>query len=201
VRPLPGEHPVPPEQEASKPVPELQPVDRFTAVYREHHRQVYAYVVARAGRGLADEIVADTFVVVWRRFADVPQRTPLPWLLAVARNVVRERLRAEVRRQNFVTALRSAADENEFLVEDIADGVVDRAAVLAALATLSDADRDVLTLVAWHGLTPRQAAQVLDCSTVAYFVRLHRARRRFHDALSTSQPPRIARTRTKEPTR
>lgn len=182
-------------------MPELQPVDRFTAVYREHHRQVYAYVVARAGRGLADEIVADTFVVVWRRFADVPHRTPLPWLLAVARNVVRERLRAEVRRQNFVTALRSAADESEFLDEDIADGVVNRAAVLAVLATLSDTDRDVLTLVAWHGLTPSQAARVLGCSTAAYFVRLHRARRRFHDALSTSQPPRPTRTRTKEPTR
>jgi RNA polymerase sigma-70 factor (ECF subfamily) len=78
--------------------------------------------------------------------------------------------------------------------------VVDRAAVLAALAGLSDADRDVLTLVAWHGLTPRQAAQVLGCSAAAYFVRLHRARRRIHHALSTSQPPRIARTRTKEPT-
>lgn len=181
-------------------MPRPEQIEQFNTVYREHYRQVYAYAVARAGRQLADEVVADTFLVAWRRFAVLPKATPLPWLLAVARNVVRERLRAEVRRQNFVTALRSAADENAFLVEDIADGVVERAAVLAVLATLSDADRDVLTLVAWHGLTPRQAAQVLGCSAAAYFVRLHRARRRFHDALSTSHSSPTARTRMKEPT-
>src|SRR6266513_1834509 len=63
----------------------------FTAVYEAHHRQVYAYAVARVGRALADEVVADTFLVAWRRYPSLPRGEPLPWLLAVARNMVRDR--------------------------------------------------------------------------------------------------------------
>jgi RNA polymerase sigma-70 factor (ECF subfamily) len=54
-------------------VPEPQPVEHVTAVYREHYRQVYAYAVARAGRQQADEVVADTFLVAWRRLSALPR--------------------------------------------------------------------------------------------------------------------------------
>ncbi len=69
-------------------------------------------------------------------------------------------------------------------VADVADGVAERAAVLAALARLSDEDRELLTLVAWQGLKPAEAARVVGCSTATYFVRLHRARKRLADALT-----------------
>jgi len=62
--------------------------------------------------------------------------------------------------------------------------------VLTALATLPEADRELLTLVAWHGLKPNEAAQVVGCSTAAYFVRLHRARRRLERAMA--DPPERA---------
>jgi len=70
---------------------------RFTAMYHEHHRRVFAYAVGRAGREHADDVVAETFLVAWRRLADVPAN-PLPWPLGVTRNVTHERYRAEVRR-------------------------------------------------------------------------------------------------------
>jgi RNA polymerase sigma-70 factor (ECF subfamily) len=177
-------------------MPDPQPVERFTAVYRAHHRQVYAYAVARAGRQQADEVVADTFLVAWRRLPALPRSAPLPWLLAVARNVVRERYRAEVRQQAVAAEMRAWITEAECAVADVADGVAERAVVLAALARLSDDDRELLTLVAWHGLAPGQAAQVVGCSTATYFVRLHRARRRLKDALADTtepQPPRPVR--------
>lgn len=56
----------------------------------------------------------------------------------------------------------------------IADDITERLAVLTALTVLSAADRELLTLVAWHGLAPAEAARVVGCSTAAYFVRLHR---------------------------
>ena len=34
---------------------------------------------------------------------------------------------------------------------------------MTALASLSNSDRELLMLVAWHGLSPRQAASVLGC--------------------------------------
>lgn len=164
-------------------MPEPPPVEHFTAVYRAHHRQVYAYAVARAGRQQAEEVVAETFLVAWRRLSVLPQAAPLPWLLAVARNVVRERYRAELRQQAIAAEMRAWITDAESAVGDVADGVAERAAVLAALSRLSDDDRELLTLVAWHGLAPGQAARVVGCSTATYFVRLHRARRRLSAAL------------------
>ncbi|WP_402375116.1 sigma factor-like helix-turn-helix DNA-binding protein [Isoptericola rhizosphaerae] len=45
-------------------------------------------------------------------------------------------------------------------------------------ARLSDADRATLALVAWDGLTGREAARVVGCTRAAFSVRLSRARRR-----------------------
>lgn len=163
---------------------EPDPGARFTAMYHAHHAQVYAYSVSRAGRRLADDVVADTFLVAWRRLDSVPPE-PLPWLLGVARNVLRERYRDEVRQASLAVELRAWADD---AAADVADGVTERQATLAALATLRDDDRELLTLIAWHGLSPRQAALVVGCSVATYFVRLHRARRRLREALSSPVP-------------
>src|ERR1019366_10031171 len=50
--------------------------------------------------------------------------------------------------------------------------------LLAALAQLGERDREALMLVAWDGLEHRDAARVMACSTGAFTVRVHRARRR-----------------------
>lgn len=61
---------------------------RFTAMYDQYRQRVWAYAVSRAGRGVADDAVSETFTVAWRRIKDVPD-DPLPWLLGVARNGLR----------------------------------------------------------------------------------------------------------------
>ena len=151
--------------------------ERFAALFGRHHRQVYAYAVSRAGRDLADDIVSDTFLVAWRRLDAVPD-DPLPWLLGVARKVVLERHR-DAARQLSLVAQASAPVEG-----DVAVAVAERAATLAALDALGTADRELLTLVGWHGLAAREAAQVVGCATATFLVRLHRARRRFEHALA-----------------
>jgi RNA polymerase sigma-70 factor (ECF subfamily) len=166
---------------------------RFTAIYDAHHAQVYAYAVSRVGRQLADDVVGDTFLVAWRKLAVVPA-SPLPWLLGVARNVVRERYRDEVRQASLAVELRAWVADAE---ADIADGVTERAAMLTALAALSEDDRELLTLMAWHGLSARDAARVVGCSTATFFVRLHRARKRLQEALSA--PTAQSRTAPSQP--
>jgi RNA polymerase sigma-70 factor (ECF subfamily) len=174
---------------------------RFTAIYEAHHAQVFAYAVSRAGRQLADDVVGDTFLVAWRKLvaepdwrprppqnplrpsaAEVPP-SPLPWLLGVARNVIRERYRDEVRQASLAVELRAWVVDAE---ADIADGVTERAAMLTALAALREDDRELLTLMAWHGLSTRDAARVVGCSTATFFVRLHRARKRLQEALTAA---------------
>jgi RNA polymerase sigma-70 factor (ECF subfamily) len=158
---------------------------QFTALYADHHRRVYAYAVARAGRSLADEVVAETFLVAWRRFAQMPAAAALPWLLGVARNVIRERYRDEERQRALAAEMLAWTADTP----DVADGVAERSAVLAALAGLSEKDREVLTLTAWDGLAPRDAARVVNCSAPAFLVRLHRARRRLARAVEAAGEP------------
>ena len=68
---------------------------------------------------------------------------------------------------------------------DVAESVAESAQVKAALALLSDSDRDVLLLAAWDGLTTAELASVLQVKPAAARVRLHRARIRFAEALHT----------------
>ena len=107
----------------------------------------------------------------------------LPWLLVVTRNLLRESHREALRRESMEAELLTWSSRAEQMVVDVAESVVERAVVLPALASLSDLDREVLTLVAWHGLSSHQASRVLGCSRPAFFVRLHRARRRLEDAI------------------
>jgi RNA polymerase sigma-70 factor, ECF subfamily len=166
-------------------------VEHFTSLYERTRPRVYAFAVSHAGRQLAEEIVSEVYLVAWRRLADIP-RPELPWLLTVARNVTASQFRASARQRSLATELQAWTSAGWPAAPDIADQVTERHAVLAALAALSGPDRDLLTLVAWHGLTPAAAAQVMGCSTAAYFVRLHRARRRLERALRGRLPVRPA---------
>ncbi|AWS43705.1 RNA polymerase sigma factor [Streptosporangium sp. 'caverna'] len=159
------------------------PRDRFTVLYSSCYSSVYAYAVSRAGRQLAEEVASETFCVAWRRIDDVPDEA-LPWLLGVARNVLRESYRAEARRQSLENELSTWGSVTELTARDVAESVTERTAVLRGLAALSDGDREVLTLVAWHGLRAVDAAKVVGCSTATFFVRLHRARRRLERAMA-----------------
>jgi RNA polymerase sigma-70 factor (ECF subfamily) len=147
---------------------------RFTAMYDRYSMRVWAYAASRAGSEAADEAVSETFMIAWRRFADMPS-AELPWLLGVARNVMRDAVRAEVRRASLTAELRRWTEEP---AADVAEGVIDRLAMLRALAELPDNDREVLTLMAWQGLSPREAARVLGCTAATVRVRLHRAHKR-----------------------
>ena len=56
-------------------------------------------------------------------------------------------------------------------------------ALLAALARLSEPDRELLLLIAWDGLSPAEAATVLAVKPATARVRLSRARRRLTQEL------------------
>ncbi|MEU8323537.1 RNA polymerase sigma factor [Nonomuraea sp. NPDC048881] len=149
-------------------------------LYDTYRPRVYAYAAGRAGRQLAEEVVSETFLVARRRLDDIPAHAELPWLFRVARNVLRDDFRQTVRRQALEAELRTWVEEAAL---DAGEQATERVAVLRAPASLSEADKELLTLTTWHGLSTAEAAEVLGCTKAVFFVRLHRARRRLRSAM------------------
>src|SRR5690606_17317218 len=91
-----------------------------------------------------------------------------PWLLATARRVSADALRA--RRKDL---LRHAdLDDLTIGVPDGTEGADRRHDLVAARTTLPPLDREARTLITWHDLTHAEAAVVMDCSTPAFGVRV-----------------------------
>lgn len=153
----------------------------FERVFRAHYGDVFAYARRRTSKEAALDVVSNTFLTAWRRLEDVPQDA-LPWLLAVARRELANQARSDRRR----TALRAKMRQLEKVYDEPGHDEVVDPGVLAALERLPDTEREAILLVAWEGLTPRQAATSLGCSGVAFRARLHRARRRLAKALAES---------------
>ena len=158
---------------------------RLEQLYADHAAAVFAYARRRVSRADADEAVSETFLVAWRRLDDVPDQSRA-WLLAVARNVLANQRRAEHRRSNL--SLRVAAQPGPTSDVSVETDMEER--VRRALADLSPAERDVITLLAWDELTPAEAAVVLGCSRAAVYLRLHRARRRLASLLAEPSTPK-----------
>lgn len=160
-----------------------QDAERHAALYRRHVRVVYNYAWRRVGDSAAD-VVSETFLVAWRRMPKMPDDEQLAWLLAVARRVVANTVRARARDVRLDRHLRAALAAGIGLVEpDHAASLCARDEVLGCLAKLSPRDQECLQLVAWEGLDIRDAARVVGCSATAFTVRLHRARRRLAQLL------------------
>ncbi len=155
---------------------------RFEALYREHAGAVRAYALRRSDPSTADDVVADVFLVLWRRLDEVPE-SPLPWLLGVARRVLANRRRGSARREALVARLGAEATPAPGPWEPLGDPEV-----ATALRALSERDRELLLLIAWEGLTHAEAAQALGLRQGAFTVALHRARRRFARLLSEPSP-------------
>lgn len=156
---------------------------RFERLWAEHHEAVWAYAARRVGADRAPDVVHETFLVAWRRLDDVPAAAA-PWLLGVARNVLLHERRGAARRARLDERLAGVLPPPPEPTG--ADGEL-----LAAARRLPQADRELLALLAWDGLTIAEAATVLGWRPVTARVRLHRARRRLESLLAddASAPP------------
>lgn len=158
------------------------PVRTFEALFAAYQSDVLAYVIRRTSMASAEDVLAETFLVAWRRADRVP-KDPLPWLLGVARRVLANQRRGELRRGALVSRMRGARsgpgaswEPPSMISPELA----------AALASLSEREREALLLTAWDGLDPGRAASAAGCTAPTFRVRLHRARKRVAAQLDTS---------------
>ncbi|WP_222871907.1 RNA polymerase sigma factor [Nonomuraea sp. PA05] len=169
----------------SEQVPEL-----FAELFDRHAAALRRYVARRLGDSLADDVVSDTFLTAFRRrrHYDAAHPDARPWLYGIAARLIQRHRRVEVRLYRALA--RTGVDE---IAEPYADRVDDRVAaeqagLAAALAALPAADREVLLLVAWAGMSYDDVARALDIPIGTVRSRLHRARARTRRALGGSDP-------------
>ncbi|MFC7592538.1 RNA polymerase sigma factor [Nonomuraea antimicrobica] len=103
-------------------------------------------------------------------------------MYGAARRVLANHRRGESRRSALAARLRGelAVRQETTLADPRTE------AIHAAFAALDPADREVLALASWEGLTGPQIATVLGCSSTAVRIRLHKARKRLARLLGTT---------------
>lgn len=165
----------------------------FGLLFDRHAAEIYRYCARRVGPDEADDLVAETFVVGYRRRNrfDGSSDSALPWLYGIATNMVRRHRGAEARRQRLLAQLAPEASS---------DGLADRAAervdagalvrvVAGELRRIPSRYRDVLLMHA-NGLDDAGIAAALGIPIGTVKSRLSRVRRRLREALVGRQTPR-----------
>jgi RNA polymerase sigma-70 factor (ECF subfamily) len=154
--------------------------ERFDALFKQHHADVYRYCARRLGRSDAEDAAAEVFAVAWRRLDAVPEDASRAWLLGVAYRTVGNQYRSRARWGRLVARL-AVAPAAGHADGDLADPR--EAAVLGALGALSRTDRELLMMVAWDDLSRREISGILGIKENAVDQRLLRARSRLRRRL------------------
>lgn len=159
------------------------PEGRFEEIYGSSYGPLLGYALRRCPDPEdAADVVAETFMVAWRRIEEVPRAGEAKlWLFGVARKVLANRRRGERRHEQRTAALRAELAASPLVTELPAEDFPQVGRVFRAL---SDDDRELLSLVAWELLDPGQIAKTLGISRNAARVRLYRARKRFARGLA-----------------
>lgn len=163
-----------------------EPRARFERAFTDNYAAIAAYLVRRcATREDAEDAATEVFAVAWRRVGDLPAAPEdRLWLFGVARRVLANHARGERRRARLWHRLRDRSAPVHAAPEVVPSPGGWAAA--RALRALGDADRELLTLLAWDGLEVAEIAAVLRVSAPVVSRRLYRARERFARALAAA---------------
>jgi RNA polymerase sigma-70 factor (ECF subfamily) len=165
-------------------LPQSEPTsreDRFLALAELVAAPLRRYAVRRTDPDTAQEVLADTMLVLWRRLDDVPADDPLPWCYAVARRCLANAQRAGRRQARLVERIALYRESPPVQAPPLVDDVLHM-----ALAKVSDTEQELLRLWAWEELEPREIARVLGITPNAVSIRLHRAKKKVAILLAES---------------
>ncbi|WP_281268448.1 RNA polymerase sigma factor [Xylanimonas oleitrophica] len=152
-------------------------------MFRATYPAVLAFLARRVDPHDAEDLAAEVFAIAWDGWGRIPLDEMRPWLFGVARTLTASSRRSRDRHRRLELRV-----ENDRPVERDETSLTDTTLDLRrAWARLSATDQEVLSLVAWDGMTGREAAQVLGCTRAAFSIRLTRARRRLKRLLDAKE--------------
>ncbi len=140
-----------------------------------------------ADRGLAEELLQDTFVAVWKNAGSFAGRSrSRAWLFGIARRRACKRLR---RREPPLAGLDGleALPTSDAEPEAALFARLDREALLAGIEQLSDIHREALLLAFVHELSYAEIAEILDVPVGTVKSRLNHAKRALRALLTVRE--------------
>jgi RNA polymerase sigma factor (sigma-70 family) len=187
---------VPAETDAEVIEVSLREPERFAILYDRHHQRVHRYVARRLGHDLADDLMAETFLIAFQGRAryDLAYADARPWLYGIATNLIGRRHRAETRFWRFI-AQTGVDDTVEPPIDQVTDRVTAqsmRRELASAVAGLPRGQRDVLLLTAAGGLSAEEIASALGIAKGTVHSRLNRARKKMRNVLGETDPREVA---------
>ncbi len=163
-------------------------IDAYGQLVRRYQDIAFrtAYVIA-GGTGDAEDAAQEAFVKAYYALGRFRKGASFkPWLLAIVANEARNRVRSASRRAGLaarITEDRASGDAAPS-PEVAAMHAEDRTTLLAALDSLGEQDRLVLTYRYFFDLTEREMAQALGCRPGTVKSRLSRALTRLRAAFA-----------------
>ena len=159
------------------------------AALRSNADDLLAFAERRVGLDDAPDVLAEVMVVAWRRATDLP-RDPVEarmWLFGVARGVVANALRGQIRRHRLADRLRALAPTGPQAHSAPADRGLE---VRDAIDHLDPELAELVRLVHWDGFSLNDAAHLLDTPPSTIRSRYARARDQLAAALlyAASEP-------------
>ena len=155
----------------------------FERLYEEHAQPLYAFLVYRTrDHALAEDILSETFVRVLRTSWPFDRRkaSQKTWVYAIALNLLRDYYRREEAEQRAMQrrpAEGAERGEEETWTSDLAD----RDQLSSALATLSDEEREALSLRYSTDLSMKEIAKLTRSPVSTVEARIYRALDKLRD--------------------
>lgn len=162
----------------------------FSTIYDHYFPRVYNYIRYRVrDTGTADEVTAQVFERALIKIESYrPERAPFAaWLFGIARNTVNQYLRSQRRRRWISLDLLYSRHSGDSSLEDTLILSESHTALMAAVARLSDRERDIIALKFAAGLTNRRIATLTGLGESNVSVILYRSIRRLRNELSSRE--------------
>ena len=156
---------------------------QFSALFRQMHPELRTYLVRRLDLDLIDDVIAETFLVLWRRWTDLPDDLSgrRAWVYGILRNKVLQATDSLNRQLRLTHRVASVLDAEAALDPDDLEALHEARRLLALLPP---GERDALSLMVVAGLTSAETATALGCSVSSVTTRVARARKRLRQILT-----------------
>jgi RNA polymerase sigma-70 factor, ECF subfamily len=156
-------------------------------LYARHHVRVYRFVLRLTqDRSLAEDVVSDVFIDVWRQAGGFKGKSQVStWVLAIARHKALSALRAHSDAQlddNAAASVVDPTDDAETMMSKRDRSI----AIQKCLAQLSAAHREVLDLVYYHERSVDEVAEIVGVPVSTVKTRMFYARKRMENLLNAA---------------
>jgi len=147
----------------------------FHGLYSRHAEEILSYGLNRSSSDDASDMLAETFLIAWRKFDDIPNGIEAKyWLYGVARRVLHGQRRKATASNHLTNKLRQSLTRNS--LDSFEETTAEQFCMEQILHSLPELDQEIIKLSFWENLTSIEIGKVLDMPPATIRTRLARAK-------------------------